>query len=75
MFGKLAPNYSLSKIKTGNFTWYEFLEIGANSTPIELQGIVNESFEAEVDQTMWNSLSNGTATIRFYVNNSLGEIG
>ncbi|MFX1288610.1 MAG: hypothetical protein ACFFFY_08655 [Promethearchaeota archaeon] len=37
LFGKLAPNYTLTKIKTGNFTWYEFIEIGVNST-IKLYG-------------------------------------
>ncbi|MFX0075469.1 MAG: hypothetical protein ACFE96_08510, partial [Candidatus Hermodarchaeota archaeon] len=73
LYGKLAPNYSLSKIKTGNYTWYEFLDIGVNSTPTELDGTVNENFTGKFDQTMWDSLSNGTATIRFYVNNSLGE--
>jgi hypothetical protein len=76
LFGKLAPNYSLTITEVaGNFTWYEFLEIGVNSTPIELEGTLNENIEAEFNQTMWNSLSNGTATVRFYVNNSLGELG
>jgi len=76
LFGKLAPNYSITITESlGNFTWYEFLDIGVNSTPVELAGTPNENFEAEFDQTMWDSLSNGTATIRFYVNNSLGELG
>ncbi|MCJ7647290.1 MAG: hypothetical protein MUP85_01630, partial [Candidatus Lokiarchaeota archaeon] len=74
LFGKLAPNYSLT-ISTGigNFTWYEFE--GVNSTPIELEGIASENIEAPFNQTMWNSLSNGTSTVRLYVNNSLGETG
>jgi len=72
LFGKLAPNYSLTITEgAGNFTWYEFLGFGVNSTPIELE----ENIEAEFNQTMWNSLNNGTATVRFYVNNSLGELG
>jgi hypothetical protein len=74
LYGKLAPDYSLSKIKTGNYTWYEFMDISTNSTPVELMGTVNEDFIGTFNQSMWDSLSNGTATIRFYVNNSLGEI-
>ncbi len=77
LFGKIAPNYSLTITAGGNFTWYEFIEpnLGVNSTPIELEGTDNEYFETPFNQTMWNSLSNGTATVRFYVNNSLGETG
>ncbi|MHA1242400.1 MAG: hypothetical protein ACTSQU_16695, partial [Promethearchaeota archaeon] len=76
LFGKLAPNYSLTITEgLGNFTWYEFLGVGANSTPIELDGTTNENIEEPFNQTMWDSLSNGTATVRFYVNNSLGELG
>ncbi|MHA1235937.1 MAG: hypothetical protein ACTSQL_12760, partial [Promethearchaeota archaeon] len=76
LFGKLAPNYSLTiTVGSGNFTWYEFLGVGANSTPIELQGTSNENFEAPFNQTMWDSLSNGSVIVRFYVNNSFGEIG
>ena len=76
LFGKLAPNYSLTiTAGIGNFTWYEFLGFGVNSTPIELEGTANEYFEAPFNQTMWDSLNNGTSMIRFYVNNSLGETG
>ncbi|MBY8981276.1 MAG: hypothetical protein KGD72_12865, partial [Candidatus Lokiarchaeota archaeon] len=74
LFGKIAPNYSLTiTAGIGNFTWYGFL--GVNSTPVELEGSPSENFEAPFNQTMWDSLNNGTETIRFYVNNSLGEIG
>ena len=76
LFGKIAPNYSLTIEGLGNFTWYEFIEpnLGVNSTPIELAGTDNEYYEAPFNQTMWDSLYNGTATVRFYVNNSLGEL-
>jgi len=76
LHGKIAPNYSLTiTAGIGNFTWYEFIELGVNSTPIELEGTPSENIEAPFSQTMWNSLNNGTSEIRFYVNNSLGETG
>lgn len=76
LYGKIAPNYSLTITSgIGNFTWYEIVELGVNSTPVELEGTVSEYFEAPFNQTMWNSLDNGTSVVRFYVNNSLGEIG
>ncbi len=74
LFGKIAPNYSLTiTAGIGNFTWYGFG--GVNSTPVEMEGTADEYYEAPFSQTMWNSLANGTATIRYYINNSLGEVG
>ncbi len=51
LFGKVAPNYSLTITEgLGNFTWYEFLGVGANSTPIDLDGTPNENIEARVTE-------------------------
>ena len=76
LYGKIAPNYSLTiTTGAGNFTWYEFLEVGVNSTPVAMEGTANENYEAPFSQSMLDSLDNGTSVVRFYVNNSLGEIG
>ncbi|MFX1278790.1 MAG: hypothetical protein ACFFA3_05185, partial [Promethearchaeota archaeon] len=76
LYGKIAPNYSITITGSpGNYTWYEFLETGENSTAIELMGFLDEDVNGTFDQNLWDNLSNGTVTIRFYVNNSLGETG
>ena len=76
LYGKIAPNYSITITDgLGNYSWYEFIETGEISIPIELNGIANEELIRTFNQSLWNNLANGTATIRFYVNNSLGEIG
>ncbi|MFX1391586.1 MAG: hypothetical protein ACFE9Z_16095, partial [Promethearchaeota archaeon] len=76
LFGKVAPNYSISITgEPGNFTWYEFLNNGKKSNPKELNGVLNEVINDTFDQNLWDDLTNGTVTIRFYVNDSVGEIG
>ena len=76
LYGKIAPNYSITVTNgLGNYSWYEFIETGESSVPMELNGIPNENVTGTFNQSLWNHLSNETTTIRFYVNNSLGEVG
>jgi len=76
LFGTNAPNYSLTIADgIGNYSWYEFLETGEKSVPKELEGTLNEEINDTFDQTLWDNLNNGTVTIRFYVNDSLGDVG
>ncbi|MFX1455481.1 MAG: hypothetical protein ACFFDB_08925 [Promethearchaeota archaeon] len=75
-YGKIAPNYSITITGgPGNYTWYEFLETGENSTVIELSGLLVEDVNDTFDQNLWDNLSNGTVTIRFYANDSLNSVG
>ncbi|MHA2005863.1 MAG: hypothetical protein ACXACO_00005, partial [Promethearchaeota archaeon] len=76
VFGKIAPNYSISiDGGPGNYTWYEFLDTGDKSTPIPLNGLLNEDVNETFDQNLWDNLSDGLVTIRFYANDSLNSIG
>ncbi|MFX1570977.1 MAG: hypothetical protein ACFFCV_21775, partial [Promethearchaeota archaeon] len=76
LYGKIAPNFSLTiTSELGNYSWYEFIEKGESSVPIELYGVPNENVIGTFNQTLWDNLNNGTALIRFYVNNSEGEVG
>ena len=59
----------------GKYFWYEFLETGESSVPIELKGIPKENITGTLNQNLWDKLSNGDVTIRFYVVNSLGKAG
>jgi len=61
------PNFEIS-IDEGvvNLTWYTLDS-----------GIVNKSFTGlinTIDQVIWDSLSDGTVTVTFYVNDSLGYL-
>lgn len=76
LYGITAPNYSISiSGELGNYSWYQFIETSEYSEPLELEGTTNEIFNGTFDETMWSNLENGTVNIRFYVNNSLNEIG
>ncbi|MFX0144971.1 MAG: hypothetical protein ACFE9C_12950, partial [Candidatus Hodarchaeota archaeon] len=76
LHGKTAPGYSINiNGGPGNYTWYEFLETGEKSTPIELSGLLNENVSGTFDQGLWDNLSNETVTIRFYANDSVNSIG
>ncbi|MFX1373947.1 MAG: hypothetical protein ACFFCE_19025, partial [Promethearchaeota archaeon] len=75
-FSNIAPNFSITIIDgIGKYFWYEFLETGDTSVPIELNGILKENISDTFDQNLWNKLSNGDITIRFYVVNSFGKEG
>ena len=76
LHGTVAPDYSLTITNgLGNYSWYEFIETGGTSVPTALNGVPNEIVTGTFNQGLWNNLANGTVTIRFYVNNSLGEVG
>jgi hypothetical protein len=67
VFGKEAPSYALSIIE-GNLDrmWYT-LDNGINNITIsELTGIIY--------QDLWENLPNGNITVKFYVNDTLGNI-
>ncbi|MFX1436466.1 MAG: LamG-like jellyroll fold domain-containing protein [Promethearchaeota archaeon] len=66
LFGWSAPNYNLTVIDDHlDSIWYSF-NGGANSTPVSASGTL--------DETMWDALSNGTVTIRFYANDTIGYL-
>jgi len=75
LYGNNAPDFSITINDLGNYTWYEFLETGNSSVPTALTGVPNENVMDTFNQQFWDNLNNGTTTIRFYVNNSLGEVG
>jgi hypothetical protein len=75
LYGTIAPDYNITITSGGNHSWYKFIETGESSDPIALNGIADEEVTGTFDQSLWNNIANGTVTIRFYVNNSLGEIG
>ncbi|MFX1502421.1 MAG: hypothetical protein ACFFDH_15780, partial [Promethearchaeota archaeon] len=76
LYGKIAPNFSITIVDgLANYTWYEFIDTGEISNPIELKGEANEILIGTFNQSLWDKLTNGTKTIRFYANNTLGEIG
>jgi hypothetical protein len=67
LIGKTAPNFALT-IPDGDLddTWYS-LDGGTTNIPfIGLSGTVN--------QAEWNKISNGTVTLTFYANDTVGNI-
>ncbi|MHA2266676.1 MAG: beta strand repeat-containing protein [Promethearchaeota archaeon] len=75
LYGKIAPNYSINIAGgPGNYTWYEFLETGENSSLIALNGLLNEDVNGTFEQSMWDTLGNGSQTIRFYANDTSGNM-
>jgi hypothetical protein len=67
LFGTDAPSYNLIVMDT-NFDsiWYSFDGGITNSTAVSGIGTI--------DQAMWSGLSNGTVTIRFYANDTVGNV-
>jgi len=68
LFGLTAPNFSviITDDNYFNVSWYS-LDGGGNNTVFINNGTIN--------QTAWNSSENGTVTIIFYANDTLGKIG
>jgi len=67
VIGATAPNFDISIDELNlNETWYS-LNGGNNITFTGLTGIIN--------QMLWDALSEGNVTIRFYANDTLGRIG
>jgi len=68
VFGLDAPNYNLSIDELNLDTiWYTLDGGGTNYTITGLTGTFN--------QTAWGALSEGSVTIRFYANDTAGNIG
>ncbi len=66
LFGSSAPDYDLTIIDANlDSIWYSLDGGTTNSTPVSASGTI--------DQTMWSALGNGTVTIRFYANDTLGN--
>ncbi len=66
LFGQTAPNFEASiKVPKLNQSWYS-LNAELNISFYGLSGTINQS--------AWNSCGNGTVNIRFYVNNSIGDM-
>jgi len=67
LFGEETINFNLSIIGLNiEERWYS------------LNGGINYSFSQEsgiIDQNAWDSCTNGTVSIKFYANNSIGNIG
>jgi len=66
LYGKISPEFELSIYEPNlNTTWYN-LNGGMNFT--------FSSFSSGIDQTAWDACGNGTVSIKFYVNNSDGDM-
>ena len=67
LFGSSAPDYDLTVTDANlDSIWYTLDGGSTNSTPVSTNGTI--------DQAMWNAVGNGTVTIRFYANDTLGNI-
>ncbi len=67
VFGKSSPNFNQFILEPFlNTTWYS-LNGGLNYTFLGLSGTIN--------QLIWNAYGNGTVTIRFYANDTAGNVG
>jgi hypothetical protein len=67
LFGLSAPNYNLTVVDANlDSIWYSLDGGTTNSTPVSAIGII--------DQTMWDAKFNGTITIRFYANDTIGYL-
>jgi hypothetical protein len=68
LYGDIAPNFDISITETNlNHTWYMLIGGSSNHSFSGLTG--------QIDQTAWNEFGNGTVTIRFYANDTLGNLG
>jgi len=71
--GKTAPNYDIS-IDEGNLneTWYSIF----NGTDwSDNESITLLGMSGQLNQLLWNDVGNGTVRIKFYANDSLGNLG
>ena len=67
IFGNQSPTFNITIIENNlNITWYS-LNNGLNYTFTGLTGTIN--------QTAWNGCENGTVTIKFFANDTMGNIG
>jgi len=70
-----APEYQIQVDEgRGDFFWYEIIGSGKNMSYTDLYGAIREKTSGTINQTLWDALPQGKVTIRFYVNDSRGEI-
>ncbi|MFX0144936.1 MAG: hypothetical protein ACFE9C_12755, partial [Candidatus Hodarchaeota archaeon] len=68
LFGSIAPDFDISITESYlNTTWYTLIG--------EMLNITFTGSTGSIDQTTWNEFGNGTVTIRFYANDSAGNLG
>ncbi|MBY9016487.1 MAG: hypothetical protein KGD68_12400 [Candidatus Lokiarchaeota archaeon] len=68
VYGDIAPSFNISVAEDYlNSTWYTLI---GESIIIQFTG-----FTGMIDQTTWDLFGNGTVTIRFYANDTVGHIG
>ncbi|MFX0024187.1 MAG: hypothetical protein ACFE9S_17810, partial [Candidatus Hermodarchaeota archaeon] len=68
LFGDIAPDFEISVIETYlNTTWYTLIG--------EMSNITFTGSIGSISQTIWDKFGNGTVTIRFYANDTVGNIG
>ncbi|TFF97828.1 MAG: hypothetical protein EU547_03265 [Promethearchaeota archaeon] len=76
LFGNTSTDYSITiNGDSLNYSWYEFIETGEKSDYTSLDGVSTIEINDNFDQDLWDNLPNGSIHIRFYANNSLGELG
>ena len=71
LFGSLAPNFNveINDSSSINTRWYRLLNGTVTTTNTTFT--TNET----INQARWEEIGNGTVTIQFFVNDSLGNIG
>lgn len=68
LFGKLAPNFQITiEGLYLNATWYSLVSGTKNHT--------FTGFSGQISQILWDEFGNCTIIVRFYANDSLGNIG
>jgi hypothetical protein len=68
IYGKSSPNFDLTITDPDvDFTWYS---LDGGTTNIPFSGLTGK-----VDQTEWDKIGNGTATITFYANDTVNNMG
>jgi hypothetical protein len=69
--GATAPDFSISITETFlNTTWYSLFDGTAWSDNITFTGLTGS-----IDQDLWRAIPQGTIIVRFYANDTLGQIG
>ncbi|MFX1430641.1 MAG: hypothetical protein ACFFCY_10805 [Promethearchaeota archaeon] len=68
LFGSIAPNFDISITESYlNTTWYTLIG--------EMVNITFTGSTGSIDQTTWDKFGNGSVTIRFYANDTVGNLG
>ena len=67
VFGINAPNYDISIIESNLDSYWYTIDDGATNITIS-------SFTGSIDQTEWGKKGGGTVLIRFYANDSFGNV-